>query len=570
MAQSPSGRRPNTVNTGSSAPDAAPMGINSGRYHAHKATREPYLERARSAAELTIPFLFRPEGDNGSTEVEVPWNSLGAYLVSNLGSKMALGLFPPGRPAFKAKQGRTSLADLESLPEEERETIRLNIDTGLSRFEQEVTDGIEEDGDASRLNVAILKMIVGGNHGFQFYPDGSLRGISLEHMVTYRDPSGALLEFIVEDVLAWETLPELVRQECLDRGYKPSSDVGVYQHNSMKVYTRGILRAGMWTVTQEVYGFEVSGSRSVVKPEVLPFFFVPFELLDGEHYGRSYVEKYLGDLQTVEGLTQTIVEGSAAAAVFLRLVNPTGLTLKKAIAEARNGDVLSGRAEDVTTLQGNKSADFQTAEAAVQRAVERLSRAFLLNSAVQRGGERVTAEEIRFVAQELDDILGGVYSQQAISFQSPYLKLKIYFLQKQKRVSALPKNSVNFTILTGKAALGRNAELAALDSLIGPTMQLFGPQETLKALGSNFIREYVQKRATALGVSIALPSEDEAAAMDQAAQQQALIQQLGPEAVRQVGGNITANSVAATNSQARVDAAQAASVSPIESPPQAN
>lgn len=34
----------------------------------------------------------------------------------------------------------------------------------------------------------------------------------------------------------------------------------------------------------------------------------------------------------------------------------------------------------------------------------------LLNSAVQRNGERVTAEEIRYVAGELEDTLGGVYS----------------------------------------------------------------------------------------------------------------------------------------------------------------
>jgi hypothetical protein len=54
---------------------------------------------------------------------------------------------------------------------------------------------MEEDGDHAHLNMAILKMIVGGNHGLQFYPDGTLRGITFERFVTERDPSGKLLRW---------------------------------------------------------------------------------------------------------------------------------------------------------------------------------------------------------------------------------------------------------------------------------------------------------------------------------------------------------------------------------------
>ena len=37
-------------------------------------------------------------------------------------------------------------------------------------------------------------------------------------------------------------------------------------------------------------------------------------------------------------------------------------------------------------------------------------RLLLLNSSVQRNAERVTAEEVRYMAQELETALGGVYS----------------------------------------------------------------------------------------------------------------------------------------------------------------
>jgi hypothetical protein len=85
-------------------------------------------------------------------------------------------------------------------------------------------------------------------------------------------------------------------------------------------------------------GYEAEGSSlHPTPPRPSPYLFVPFELLPGEDYGRSYVENYEGDLQTVEGGTQTVTEASAAIARFLLFVHPGGLTSKKAVAEAPMG-----------------------------------------------------------------------------------------------------------------------------------------------------------------------------------------------------------------------------------------
>jgi hypothetical protein len=94
----------------------------------------------------------------------------------------------------------------------------------------------------------------------------------------------------------------------------------------------------------------------------VPYLFLPWQLLPGEHYGRSYVEAYEADLDLVDGLTKTIAQGSAAIARFVTLVSPTGLTNKKQVAQADNGDVITGREDDVTSLESKKSADFATAD----------------------------------------------------------------------------------------------------------------------------------------------------------------------------------------------------------------
>ncbi|WP_338419937.1 portal protein, partial [Xylella fastidiosa] len=68
---------------------------------------------------------------------------------------------------------------------------------------------------------------------------------------------------------------------------------------------------------------------------------------------------------------------------------------------------MPGHRADTAYLQLGKQADLTVAKAVSDQIEARLSYAFMLNSAVQRTGERVTAEEIRYVASELEDTLGG-------------------------------------------------------------------------------------------------------------------------------------------------------------------
>ena len=61
-----------------------------------------------------------------------------------------------------------------------------------------------------------------------------------------------------------------------------------------------------------------------------------------------------------------------------------------------------GSSNDVSVLQVNKFADFRIAYDTMNRIETRLQLAFLLNSSIQRNAERVTASEIRFMAEDLE------------------------------------------------------------------------------------------------------------------------------------------------------------------------
>ncbi|WP_236452068.1 portal protein, partial [Escherichia coli] len=117
-------------------------------------------------------------------------------------------------------------------------------------------------------------------------------------------------------------------------------------------------------------------------------------------------------------------------------------------------------------LQLEKSGDFTVAKNVSDTIEARLSYAFMLNSAVQRTGERVTAEEIRYVASELEDTLGGVYSILSQELQLPLVRVLLKQLQATQQIPELPKEAVEPTISTGLEAIGRGQDLDKLERCI--------------------------------------------------------------------------------------------------------
>jgi hypothetical protein len=281
-------------------------------------------------------------------------------------------------------------------------------------------------------------------------------------------------------------------------------------------------------------GRKIPGTFGTYPLDACPWIPLRLNRIEGEDYGRSYVEEHLGDLKSLEALMQAIVEGSAVAAKVLLLVNPNGTTRAKTIASAPNGAVREGVAEDVTVLQMNKFADFRVALQTVQMITERLSRAFLLMQGVQRDAERVTAEEVRITAQELETRLGGIYSILTQEFQLPYVNRKMNKLQKQGKLPPLPKDVVKPSIVTGLEALGRGHDRNKLVNFLGTLGKVLGP-EVLQTYVH--VDDAISRLATADGIDTdgLIKSKEQIAEAQQAAQMQSLIQQLGPEAMRMIG-----------------------------------
>jgi hypothetical protein len=490
-------------------------------YNKLHSERAPFLERAYECSELTIPSLLPREGHTGSSDLPTPYQSLGARGVNNLAAKLLLALFPPNTPFFKLAVDDFTLEELT-----QQEGMRAQVEEGLNRIER----AVQSEYEARAMNVSLFEAlkhaIVVGNVVIYIAPSGELKVFHLGRFVVQRDTMGNVMKLIVKESVSMGSLPPETRAELI----KNMTDEEVEQSLTANIDLYTCIKRnenGSWKVWQEAKNVVIESSKGEYPEGKSPWIVLRWTKIDGEHYGRGYIEEYLGDLKSLEGLSQAILEGSAAMAKLLFMVNPNGTTNKADIANAENGAVVDGNAADVTTLQANKFADFRVALEQSNKLEERLSFAFLLNSAVQRNGDRVTAEEIRYMAQELEDALGGIYSILSQELQLPMVSRIMLQMQKSKRLPALPKGVVRPVIVAGFASLGRGQDLSKLTQFVTLVAQLANlPPELNKD-------DIIKRIGTALGIDmkgIVKSAEQLQAEQQQAMQQQMALQAAGPMA----------------------------------------
>ncbi len=199
--------------------------------------------------------------------------------------------------------------------------------------------------------------------------------------------------------------------------------------------------------------------------------------------------------------------------------------------KAANGEPILGNKEDVSFLQIERYNDFRVAKEMISELTQRLSFAFLMNTAIQRPGERVTAEEIRYMARELEDTLGGTYSVQSVDLQLPLARVLIAHLERRGSLPELPKNVASPRVVTGMDALGRGNDLSNLLQWKALIMDTPAVQDVKWD-------KFAQRAANGLNVETEglVLTPEEKAAMQQQQQAMQMMETLGPNAVNQLGG----------------------------------
>lgn len=491
--------------------------------------RRPFLDRAIDASKLTIPTLVPPIGHTASTKFYTPFQSVGARGVNNLASKLLLSQLPLNTPCFRLDIDPFTLEKLGEDP-----TKKADVDSKLAKMERSVQRKIEVEALRVSVFEALKHLLVAGNALLYMPQKGGMKVFHLHNYVLQRDPMGNVLDIVVKECISPAVASEEVRaliegESPADEKKESAAEEADEDRNSrtksIDLFTHVKWDGTKWSVYQEVRGSKIPSTIGTYPEGKSPWIPLRMSKVDGESYGRGYVEEYIGDLVSLEGLSQAIVEGSAAAAKILFLVNPNGTTSMEDLSSTESGGFCDGTETDVTVLQLNKFNDFRVALETANKIEERLSLAFMLNSAVQRSGERVTAEEIRFMAQELESGLGGIYSVLSQELQLPLVTRLMFVMTRNKELPSLPKGIVTPMIVTGLEALGRGNDLNKLDTFMSAVIQI--PQAVERVNWTT----YMTLRATALGMStdgLIVTDEQYQAQQKQQQMQEMMQQAMGP------------------------------------------
>jgi hypothetical protein len=504
------------------------------RYELLKQGRMPYEQRAEECARYTIPHLFPPEGSAGSTNMPTPYQSVGARGLTNLASKFLLALFPPGGSFFRLTMDDFVVEQLKQHTGggKDFEDARAVLEEALSKVERAVQNRMEQKGTRTILFTALLHLILTGNGLLQVMPDGSLKFYTLRHFVVKRDLEGNVLEIVTRETLSRMALPEQARMIVDAQLTLATERYDDRPEKGVDLYTRVCrLPNGGWRVYQEVMGQCIPGTEGQYPKDKSAFMPLRFNAASGEDYGRGHVEAYLGDLQSLESLTESIVGFAAVSARILFLVDPGSQTNLNDLEGAPNGAFVQGNKKDISSFGLEKFPDFQVAKTVADEIKQRLELAFLLSTSVQRQAERVTAEEIRFMAGDLEQAYGGTYSVFAQELQAPLARRIMHQMQRTGDLPRLPDKTVSPQIVTGLDGLGRSSDLQKLDILISGISQQFGPQAVGEYVN---VGAYMKRRGTALGIDLSgiIRGEDEVQAKRQQDQQQQMAQTIAPHAMQ--------------------------------------
>lgn len=497
------------------------------RYDKLVSDRKVYVDRAVKNAKITIPMLFPDENATSTTEYETPYQSIGARGVNNLAAKIMLALFPPNEPFFKLELGDMAK---QQVAQQGDTSAMTKIDKLMGAIERQLMDYMETNRCRITISEGVLQLIVAGNCLLYLPPQtGGIKLYRLNNYVVVRDGTGNWIELIAKDSISYAALPPEA-QSCVEgTDVSPDKNVELYTH----VY---LADGETFEMYQEIEGQIIKGSEQEFPRDKVPWIPLRLRKMDGESYGRSYVDEYYGDLKSLNSISKSIAEMATLSAFALFLVNPSSQLRVDKLKDAQSGDFFKGKEGDITAFQLNKVSDLQVAYQHKQELQSNLSFAFLLNSSVQRNAERVTAEEIRYVANELEDSVGNIYSLLSLELQLPLVQCLMAQLMAQGALPDIPQGSdgVQTHIVTGMEALGRGHDLTKIEQFLQTCSVLPDFQQRLKT--GNVLSQI----GTALGLdadSLVMSDEEYQAMQAQMMQAQMAQQMASPIAQGMMNNN---------------------------------
>jgi len=471
------------------------------------------ITRAEKLAAMVMPRIFT-EDTQDEARLEQPWCNVPQEGVATLSAKILMTLLPPNTAYWNLL-----ISEPQAQQQIEIEGKKAEADDLLNK----ISDAMLLELNKTKIRALVVRLLrlllVTGNGLLALFREGE-RVYNLKQYVVVRDPAGTVTEVITLDKISPKTLPPEHFSKLADNAR---------ESKHVHLYTRAVLNDSReWILSQECEGIELN--TKTLPFDSNPFVVLTWSLIEGEHYGRAFVEDYLGDINTANTLSKATDEAAALMARYLLLKRPGSVLNSKALAEATNGAVLSGNPGDLEVLQAGKQADLSVTVGRLKDVERRLQVAFRSTAGITRDAERVTAEEIRRMAQDLEENLAEPYTLLGQELQGPIAR-EMY----KRATIALGLQDfstlVDIRVVTGMEGLARGHDIAKLDQLV---MRMQSNPELSQHVNKE---ELVKRYVTGLGIQ----AKNLLITAEQLAQQaqQAQMNELLSKAASPVANNLT-------------------------------
>jgi len=512
------------------------------------ADRTESLERARLCSALTKPWVLPPDGWKEDQKLPETFSSMAARGITNLEGRLLLALFPPGgTPWFRFKPAGRFRFDPEIAPhllQEMQERLHMQelmILAYLEKSDTKVGTNSRRAGFRSRQRTALSQLLITGDVLTQLTDDFTIRVFRRDNYITKRDSTGDVLYHIIRESMDPLSLPEekLVEMNLTQEDLLQKNPADRMEELYTRVQWQPLSKR--WLIEQEVMGHIVNTSEE----RVTPFFSTPYELPPAANYGRGLIEQNLGDVRSINELTERLLDHAAIASKMMfaldynsqvrpvDLANPTG-----SVIQAR---VQGGQVTDIGMLKADKMQDFSVANSVRDSIRKDLSITMLMESEQLPTYERATRLHVERVVSELEGALGGVYAPIADSMQIPLVERMREVLTRRRILPDLPDDTVEIEAVTGIQALSAEASQTKILQLMQTLAQL-GP-ETMGRIDKGVLLDFLVRQSGIFEPGLVKSEEQMQQEMQQ--QQEAMMQQQAAQTAMNTAGSVIESEVAA-------------------------
>lgn len=487
--------------------------------------------RCETFAMWTLPYICPQEEQDGQPEIRGNV-AIGARLVNHLANRIVSAMFPTDRPFFALPPTPEAKAKLAEEAADEVEAAKELL--VLNKATASVAADAMRDFDLTKYRPLAVEgakhLLVTGGAVIRRHADGERTLYGIKHYAITRDMRGNMTSCLLRDSKKFGSLS--VSQQDSLKSKRPTH----YQKDTpVELYTF-FVKVGKhsWAGQQGLDTTLVDGSYDTYTDTNLPVLDLTWTLAHGETYPRGLVEEHAVLFHNVNVTTDAIIDMIGMAADIKKLVDPSSvLDIEELNASAR-GTYHLGREGDITETPFNKRQELVTITDQVSMWERQLSQAFLLGSGSVRDAERVTAEEVRAFARELESAFGGLYSKLALSWQ----KREADYLLSQMELGGALKN-FDVLVVTGLESMSREGQMDALRLAVADLQMLDSVPEDVR--GTIDKRAFAEFVFTNRGILLAtfLLSQEQIAANQQAEMQQ-------QQQLMQMQGQADAASAAAT------------------------